>query len=98
VSQAARQMLVLSIAIIAVTFGAMLLLLSVLSSPAASPPRPATPILAAPSSTAEPLEQVARDAPISSGAMALLIGGISGLLVMMLSVALLRAQRTSRKP
>jgi hypothetical protein len=30
--------------------------------------------------------------------MALLIGGISGLLVMMLSVALLRAQRTSRKP
>jgi len=98
VSQAARQMLVLSIAIIAVTFGAMLLLLSVLSSPAASPPRPATPILAAPSPTVEPIVQAERAAPISSGAMALLIGGISGLLIVMLSFALLRAQRASRKP
>jgi hypothetical protein len=98
VSQAVRQVIVLSILIVAITLGAMLLLLSAISSPADTRTRPATPILAAPSPTAEPLEQIARDAPISSGAMALLIGGISGLLVMMLSIALLRAQRTSRKP
>jgi hypothetical protein len=98
VSQAVRQVIALSILIVAITLGAMLLLLSAISSPADTRTRPATPILAAPSSTAEPLEQVARDAPISSGAMALLIGGISGLLIVMLSFALLRAQRASRKP
>jgi hypothetical protein len=90
--------IVLSIAIIAITLGTMLLLLSAISSPAANPTRPATPILVAPSPTAEPIAQVARDAPISSGAMALLIGGISGLLVVMLSFAVLRAQRASQKP
>ena len=97
-SQAVRQVIALSILIVAITLGAMLLLLSVLSSPAASPPRPATPILAAPSPTVEPIVQAERAAPISSGAMALLIGGISGLLIVMLSFALLRAQRASRKP
>jgi hypothetical protein len=85
-------MIVLSVATVAITFGAMLLLLlSVISSPAAL-------ILAAPSPTVEPIVQAERDAPISDGAMALPISRISGLLAVILSFALLCAQRASRKP
>lgn len=97
-SQAARQVIVLSAAIIAITFGAMVLLLSAISSPSDGSVRLATPTLALPRPTVEPVAPIERTAPVSSGTIALLIGGVSGLLVVMLSLAVLRTRRISQKP
>lgn len=96
-SQTMRQFAVLTVVIILITVGAMLLLLSALGSPAPSPPRPTATFVAAPSPVPSPTLQPERAAPIPSGVMALIIGAVSGLLVLMLSLSLLRAQRTSQE-
>ncbi|PJF35952.1 MAG: hypothetical protein CUN49_07950 [Candidatus Thermofonsia Clade 1 bacterium] len=95
-SQVVRQVIVLSTLIVAITLGAMLLLLSAFGSAPTNAPRLAAPTLAAPDPTPELIAQAEREAPIPSGAMALLLGAISGLLVILLSLTLLRAQRASQ--
>ncbi|PJF32236.1 MAG: hypothetical protein CUN51_01010 [Candidatus Thermofonsia Clade 1 bacterium] len=92
-----RQFAILTAVIILITVGAMLLLLSALGSPAPSPPRPTATLIATPDPVPSPTLQPERDAPVQSGAIALIIGAVSGLLVLMLSLSLLRAQRTSQE-
>ncbi len=94
-SQTLRQFAILTAVIILLTTSAMLLLLSTLSSPAAPSARFVPTTLAAPSPTDMPQAQSEPPAPAPNSAIALIIGMVSGFLVILLSLALLRAQRTS---
>jgi tellurite resistance protein TehA-like permease len=95
-NQPVRQVIVLAGVIIALTLGAMLLLLSTFGSPAPLPPRTAAPTQAAVSPTPS-LEASTLQTPAENGVIALILGGVSLLLVAMLSRSLLRAQRPSQE-
>lgn len=94
-SQTVRQFAILTTVIILITVGAMLLLLSALGSSPPSSPRPTATFIATPEPAPSPTPE--RDASVQSGAIALIIGAVSGLLVLILSLSLLRAQRTSQE-
>ncbi|MCE7945883.1 MAG: hypothetical protein DYG88_00475 [Chloroflexi bacterium CFX4] len=92
-----RQVIVLAGVIIALTLGAMLLLLSAFGSTAPALPRTAAPTQAAVSPTPS-LEASAPATPAENGVIALILGGVSLLLVAMLSLSLLRAQHPPQEP
>lgn len=96
-SQSVRQVIVLAGVIIALTLSAMLLLLSAFGTPAPSPPRSAAPTQAVISPTPT-LAATSLNTPAENGVIALILGGVSLLLVAMLSLSLLRAQRAPQEP
>ncbi|MCS6870356.1 MAG: hypothetical protein RML95_01840 [Anaerolineae bacterium] len=97
-SRSFRQLTVLTVVIVFITSGAMLLLLSALGNPASRPTRSATlTIVALPSPTPSSVAQSEDAVPAQNSLIALIIGAVSGLLVLMLSLALLRAQRASQE-
>lgn len=96
-SQTARQFIFLTAAIILITAGAMLLLLSALGSPAPSPTRLAPTISAAPSPTVLSETPTAPPTPAENGVIALILSAISAALVALLSLSVLRTQRPSQE-
>ncbi len=94
-SQPVRQVIVLAVVIIALTLGAMLLLLSAFGNPVPSPPRTTTPAAASPTPS---LEAPSPATPAENSVIALILGGLSLLLVAMLSLSLLRARRAPQEP